>query len=83
MPVALPRERLFVEPGLLSAPITVLGRSSKVIAGTIKGDLTLAEVEQVLMEGFFPACPLDAQPLKQRTTGLQELGLPYASDPAI
>jgi hypothetical protein len=35
------------------------------------------------MEGFFPACPLDAQPLKQRTTGLQELGLPYASDPAI
>jgi molecular chaperone DnaK (HSP70) len=77
------KERLFVEPGLLSAPITVLGRSSKVIAGTIKGDLTLAEVEKVLMEGFFPACPLDAQPLKQRTTGLQELGLPYASDPAI
>ena len=30
-----------------------------------------------------PECPPDAEPKKQRAVGLQELGLPYAADPAI
>ena len=66
-----------------SAPVTVLGRGSKVIAGTIKGELTRAEVERVILEGFFPDCPRTAEPVRQRTTGLQELGLPYVADPAV
>ena len=37
----------------------------------------------MLVEGFFPDSPPDAEPLRQRTVGLQELGLPYASDPAM
>src|SRR5262249_33434427 len=37
----------------------------------------------VLLDGFFPECPPDAVPRLQRTVGLQELGLPYASDPAV
>jgi hypothetical protein len=61
----------------------VLGRGSKVIAGTIKGELTRAEVERIILEGFFPDCPRTAEPLRQRTTGLQELGLPYVADPAV
>lgn len=77
------KERLFAEPGLESAPVTVLGRGSKVIAGTIKGELSRTEVERVLTDGFFPDCPIDAQPARARTTGLQELGLPYAGDPAV
>ena len=77
------KEKLFAEPELTSAPVTVLGRGSKVIAGTIKGELTRAEMEKVLIGGFFPDCPADAEPLKQRAAGLQELGLPYASDAAI
>src|SRR5439155_8135923 len=71
------KERLFGDPSLDSAPVTVLGRGSKVIGGTIKGELTRVEVERVLVEGFFPDCPPDAQPLRQRALGLQELGLPY------
>ena len=70
-------------PTLASAPVTVLGRGSRVIGGTIKGELSRAEVEKVLVDGFFPECPADAEPRRQRTVGLQELGLPYASDPAI
>ncbi len=77
------KEQLFANPKLASTPVTVLGRGSKVIAGTIKGELTRADVERVLVEGFFPPCPLDAQPARQRTVGLQEIGLPYASDPAV
>ena len=63
--------------------MTVLGRGSRVIGGTLKGELTRAEVEKVLVDGFFPHCPADAEPQRQRTVGLQELGLPYAADPAV
>ena len=77
------KEKLFTEPSLTSAPVTVLGRGSRVIAGTIQGELTREEVEKVLMDGFFPDCPPDAEPLRQKAVGLQELGLPYAADPAV
>jgi molecular chaperone DnaK (HSP70) len=77
------KEKLFAEPALKSAPVTVLGRGSKVIGGMIKGELTRAELERVLLEGFFPPCPANADPAKQKAVGLQELGLPYASDPAV
>src|SRR5205823_14064281 len=39
----LAKETLFGNADLASAPITVLGRGSKVIGGTIKGELTRAE----------------------------------------
>ena len=65
------------------APITVLGRSSRVIGGTIKGELTRSDVEKVLVDGFFPETPRDEKPRTQRSVGLQEIGLPYAADPAV
>jgi hypothetical protein len=77
------KEKLFADASLASAPVTVLGRGSKVIAGTIKGELTRSDMERVLTSGFFPDCPSDAEPTRQRAVGLQELGLPYASDPAV
>ena len=79
----LAKETLFSDRKLAAAPVTVLGRGSRVIGGTLKGELTRAEVEKVLVEGFFPHCPADAVPERQRTMGLQEIGLPYAADPAI
>jgi molecular chaperone DnaK (HSP70) len=66
-----------------AAPVTVLGRGSKVIGGTLKGELTRAEVEKVIMEGFFPECSRTDEPMRQRAGGLQELGLPYVADPAV
>ncbi len=36
---------------------------------------------RVLVDGFFPECAPDAEPLRKRTTGLQELGLPYVGRP--
>jgi molecular chaperone DnaK (HSP70) len=77
------KELLFVDPKLASAPVTVLGRGSKVIGGALKGELTRDDLERVLRDGFFPDCAGDAEPKTQRTVGLQELGLPYASDPAV
>jgi len=77
------KERLFAEPDASSVPVTVLGRGSRVIGAALKSELSRLEVESVLVDGFFPECPPDAQPTAQRTVGLQELGLPYASDPAV
>jgi molecular chaperone DnaK (HSP70) len=77
------KETIFSDPKLAATPVTVLGRGSRVIGGTLKGELTRPEVEEVLVEGFFPQCPAEAEPRRQRTIGLQELGLPYAADPAV
>jgi len=79
----LAKERLFQDKKSASAPVTVLGRGSKVIGGAIKADLARSDVEQVLVEGLFPKCPANAEPQRQRAAGLQELGLPYAADPAV
>jgi hypothetical protein len=77
------KERLFSEPKLASAPVTILGRGSRVIGGVLQGEVTRKEMEKVLIEGFFPQCPPDAEPIRRRTVGIQEMGLPYAADPAI
>jgi molecular chaperone DnaK (HSP70) len=77
------KEKLFGDKTMASAAVTLPGRGSRVLAGTVKTELTRAEVERLLIDGFFPECPPDAAPKQQRAIGLQELGLPYASDPAI
>jgi molecular chaperone DnaK (HSP70) len=79
----LAKETLFAQPDLKVAPVTVLGRGSRVIGGTIKGELSRGEAEKALVEGFFPSCPRDAVPQRQHSVGLQEIGLPYAADPAV
>jgi len=64
-------------------PVTILGRGSSLIGGTIKSKLTREEVERILVEGFFPHVPLDETPQRARRSALQELALPYASDARI
>jgi Ethanolamine utilization protein EutJ (predicted chaperonin) len=78
----LAKETVFASSAA-TAPITVLGRGSKVIGGTIKGELLKGDVEKVLVEGFFPQTPREEKPRMQRSVGLQEIGLPYAADPAV
>jgi hypothetical protein len=77
------KEKLFSDPNLGAAPVTVLGRGRSVMGGTLKTELSRGDVERALIDGFFPDCPPDAEPRRQRTVGLQELGLPYASDVAV
>ena len=77
------KETLLSQADLESAPVTVLGRGSRVIGGTLKSDVTRADMEKIMLDGFFPQCPPNAVPQRQRTVGLQEIGLPYAADPAV
>ena len=77
------KEQLLADGSKQSAPVTVLGKGRSVIGGSLKYDLPRADVERVLVDGFFPEVPRDAEPARARTAGLQELGLPYAADPAV
>jgi molecular chaperone DnaK (HSP70) len=77
------KERLFTDRSQAAAPVTVVGRGSKVIAGTIKAELTQDELERDIIDGFFPLCDAHEAPKQARAAGFQEIGLPYASDPAI
>ena len=63
-------------------PVTILGKGSSLIGGTIKAKLHREQVEQIL-DGFLPAAASTDMPHQTRRAGLQEMGLPYASDPAI
>jgi hypothetical protein len=63
-------------------PLAIPGRGSGLVAGTVRTELSRAELRAVV-EGFFPRVPASAAPLAARRTGLTALGLPYAQDPAI
>lgn len=63
--------------------LTILGRGSGLVGGTIRGKLIRDEVRNLLLEGFFPVVGADAAPQRSRRSGLMEVGLNYAADPAV
>lgn len=79
----LAKENLLSNDELQEAPLTILGRGSSLIGGTIKGKLTRSEVETLLVDGFFPVVTSHDMPARQRRSGLMEVGLPYEPDAAI
>ena len=60
-----------------------MGRGTGLVGGTIKSKLTREDLERVLLDGFFPAVASTDMPQARRRVGLQEIGLPYATDAAI
>ena len=63
--------------------VTILGRGTGLVGGTLRGKVSAEEVRNLLLEGFFPAVPVDAAPQRQRRAALMEVGLNYAADPAV
>jgi hypothetical protein len=81
--VSSAKEQLLSETAPERVAVTVLGAGRGVVGGTLTADLTRQDVVDVLTEGFLPMVPADARPTRGTRTGLQEMGLPYAADPAI
>jgi molecular chaperone DnaK (HSP70) len=77
------KETLLSDGAPKSASVAILGRGSKLIGGTIKADVTRAQAEALIIDGFFPTVGADAKSERRRAVGLREMGLPYAHDPAI
>ena len=78
------KEKL-LEPGSKAKeqPVTILGKGTGLVGGTIKATLLREDIERVLTDGFLPAVASTDMPARQRRGGVQELGLPYAADAAI
>ncbi len=77
------KEALLSEPGRDEFPIAIASRGRKLIGGTIRTALTRAEMQAVLLDGFFPKVGSEARPAQRRRMGLTTLGLPYAQDAGI
>jgi hypothetical protein len=77
------KETLLQPDSPKSQPLTVLGRGSSVIGGTLRTELTYAELEATLVDGFFPRCDRSEMPKTGRRVGFQEMGLPYAADAGV
>jgi molecular chaperone DnaK (HSP70) len=63
--------------------LTILGRGTGLIGGTIRGKIKRDEVRNLLLDGFFPVVSSDVAPQKQRRAALMEVGLNYAADPSV
>jgi molecular chaperone DnaK (HSP70) len=74
---------LFNDESVAQAPISVPSRGSSLFAKTVSATLDRQTLEQVVLDGFFPITKVTDLPAERRSSGLQEFGLPYASDPIV
>ena len=63
--------------------VTILGKGTGLVGGTIKTKLAREDLNRILLDGFLPLVSSHDMPQRQRRAGLAELGLPYAADAAI
>jgi hypothetical protein len=77
------KEILLADEGPETHSISVLGRGSKLIGGTVSVPVDRKAVAGWLVDGFLPVCSLQDRPQKPPRSGFQELGLPFESDSAI
>jgi hypothetical protein len=77
------KESIFSEAAE-SCKITVMGKGSQLIAGTLSADLKREVVEETVLEGFFPILDADDAPAAVAARkGITEFGLPYEQEPAV
>jgi molecular chaperone DnaK (HSP70) len=62
--------------------VALAGRGSGMVGGSQAATVMRAQIEDVLLDGFFPLCDVGAQPYRTQAA-LREWGLPYPSDSAI
>lgn len=77
------KETLLSDPSQDTVPLVVPSRGSKLIGGSIRTELTRAELTQTILDGFFPQVDASARPVSRARVGLTQLGLPYAQDAAV
>lgn len=76
------KERLLARDAPECASVTLLGEGARLIGRARSTEIRREEVEQLVVDGFFPEtgpgdCP------QRRRGGIVEFGLPYAADPAV
>ncbi|WP_114787583.1 Hsp70 family protein [Vibrio tetraodonis] len=77
------KEALLNDASLEAVPIVVPSRGSKLLGATLKTELTQEEVQQTLVDGFFPKVSVTEHPVQRSRGALTQMGLPYAQDAGI
>ncbi len=77
------KEAMLEDESIAELPVAAPSRGSSLFGGTVSAKLDRQTLEQVLVEGFFPMTGIEDLPKQSRRAGLQEFGLPYATDPVI
>lgn len=77
------KETLMADDAPEEQSLTILGRGTGLIGGTLRGKIRRDEVRSLLLDGFFPKVTPDTIPERQRRAALMEVGLNYAADPAV
>jgi hypothetical protein len=71
------------EEGPDTYTVSVLGRGSKLIGGTVSVEVERQRLSNLLVDGFFPHCAVEDRPARRRASGFQDIGLPFEQDTAI
>ncbi|MHA2939044.1 Hsp70 family protein [Vibrio sp. RC27] len=77
------KETLLSDNDINEVSIVVPSRGSKLLGATLKTELTRDEVQQTLVDGFFPIVNVSEQPAQRARGALTQMGLPYAQDAGI
>lgn len=77
------KEKMMSEDAPKSVDVTIMGRGSRLIGGSLKATITHEEAQKFIVDGFMPlTTPQERSPVERRT-GIQQIGLPYAQDARI
>ncbi|MBI3269378.1 MAG: Hsp70 family protein [Planctomycetes bacterium] len=76
------KETLLGDKAPKELTVNVAGGGARLVGGGVQVQVTRAEGEALVLDGFLPRVGLDARPATRRS-GFQEFALPYAPDPAI
>ena len=77
------KERLLGDDPPEQVEISLAGRGRGIIRDTIRATLEREDALAAALDGFFPTVPVDAPIRAEGPQGLQEFGLPFASEPEV
>ncbi len=77
------KESLLSDSAIDRAPVAVFSKGSALVGGALRTEITREEVTRAIVDGFFPIVKADSKPQASARSGLAQVGLPYARDPAV
>lgn len=77
------RAKEAIYSGQNSYRVFLQGSGSKVVSGGHAVEITREEMNQLVLEGFFPVLNWEEALIVKRKSALSSMGLPYESEPAI
>ena len=76
------KETMLGESRPNATTINLPTEGSRLVGGSLQVEVSEQEIDQTLLDGFFPEVALTDRPAGGQS-GFQEFGLPYAADPAV